>query len=232
MSTTTTTEAATEKRDAERYTCAIDLEAIGNGVPSGIGICVGDEKGRVVLKRKWWFKVDEKDVDPRCKEQFWDKNPLIYEEMLRDGKPIEDQLKDFVNVYDSIGEKLGIKDTELNLTSDNAEFDFGSLNEPLKKYLKRDPLRYTKKGEYRPITAYDDTFWALSERQKVISSYVNQIQVHNHSPDNDAEHNYISDMIHRRILRRLDKEHGELLDKLVKECSEEVINQVKEARKD
>lgn len=189
--------------EKETYYVCIDIEKTGNVQICGIGMAVGDSKGNVYLKRKWWL-LPEGGIkfDPICEKEFWDANPLIKKEMMENTKSQRDQIENFVTVYDSVTNLLNIEESELNLISDNPACDFGELTHLLKKYGKRGALRFTTTGQYRSIVDYGDCMWKL-KIGSMINAFADEIQVHDHSPDNDAVHNYIEHLLSLNALETI-----------------------------
>lgn len=174
---------------------SIDLEAVNNVDIVGIGMAVVsvDDKCNfsVLFKQEWWINPKNYKIDERCKRDFWDKNPKVWEHMMTHGKDEEEQIINFVTTYDTIPHVLhqmqGIDINSINLVSDNPEFDFGRLSPLIKKYCNREPLRYTEDGKYRRITDYGDAAWILGITDE-IKEKANKISIHDHFPSNDAVH--------------------------------------------
>lgn len=208
------------KRETNKLFVCIDLEAISNTKICAIGVAVGNEIGVTLEKREWWLDAKpEKDLkctkkpdecmcsSCRCKREFWDKHPELVQHMALNKMDEEKAVKEFVQYYDSISEHFGTPEEDIELITDNPEFDFGLLNTYVKKYCNRDPLRYTTKGKYRSIQDKVDFLWDLGIGKRVDSA-VSGIQEHNHLPSNDAEHNYLQHLIAMETLNVIKKQIG------------------------
>lgn len=209
------------KMENSKIFVAIDLEAISNTKICAIGVVVGNNDGVTLEKREWWLDAKvEKDPrcteEPdkcmcsscRCKREFWDKHPELVKHMEENKMDEEKAVKEFVQCYDTIAERFGVQEENIQLVTDNPEFDFGLLNTYVKKYCNRDPLRYTTKGRYRSIQDKADFLWDLGIGKKVDLA-VGEIQEHNHFPSNDAEHNYLQHLIALETLDVIKKQLGE-----------------------
>lgn len=133
----------------KQYYVVIDLEAVQNAITkrqfvSGIGLCIGDNKGNILITKKWWIKLPQNfKVDQDQKVEFWDKNLHVWDEMIKNGGNEKEQIQSFVSVYDSFIKDLSDGDeyTNINLVSDNPEFDYGSLNELVSRHCDRVNIR-------------------------------------------------------------------------------------------
>lgn len=173
-----------------RIIACIDIEAISFTRVVAIGVVVGDGEGNILEKQEWWITFIKSDIAPATQD-FWDKNPELIPIMEKEGKDEETQIKSFVQFWDGIAKKYGIAEKDIELVADNPEFDFARLTPYVEKYCKRDPIRYTTTKEYRPITDYLDAIWKMGLGH-IIEKRANDVQVHDHRPSNDAEHNYVS----------------------------------------
>lgn len=169
---------------------SLDIESITNVDVVGIGLVVGNEYGKILEQKRWWISREDIDIDPRVKKEFWDIHIGPYKDWQANGKDEEEQIKGFVNFYDNIAAKYDIEEKDIILINDNPEYDFGRLAPYVYKYCKRDPLRYTTKGEYRKIIDIGQCLGPLGI-WSAVDDFASKIQAHDHYPDNDAAHNYI-----------------------------------------
>lgn len=207
----------------------IDLELINNTDITAIGVYSGDDKGDTYAKEEFWIKKDLKDFDERCKEQFWDKHPELYK-LVEEGGDEKTQVESFLKLWDGLAKELGVKEEEINLISDNAECDYGRLNQLVMKYApKRGPIRFTTTGQYRSIDGYDSAFWKLGV-DKIVNAYASKIQEHDHRPSNDAHHSHVSYLIQGEILEEIKNnykdEKGRKFIDVVNEVSERVLSTI------
>lgn len=213
-----------------------DLEALSNVKVNGIGVFAGDSEGNTLLKKEWWMRVDtSKAVDDthqeeRCMEEFWNKNQAVFVKYILEAKDEDSQIRDYANTIDSLGQIFGVPEKEIKLVADNPEFDWGRLNEPIMRVCNRVPPRYTSKGDYRPITDYSDAVWTLGVG-KIVDEGATKVQPHDHFPSNDAEHNYVSHLIHQELLKRIKEEMGDRLGELAKECTDKIVEMVMSKRR-
>lgn len=235
------------EQEKKRYFLAQDLEAVSHNNINGIGIYVGDSEGSKILKGSWWIDTDESALTPECKREFYDKNPEIWKRYEENKKPEADQIKDYVKTYDSVAELIGVEEVEIELLSDNPEFDFGRLSEYVKKHCGREPLRYTKKryprknekgeeleqkeGNYRCITDIGDTLWFL-EVGSIVKDHIDTIQVHDHDPSNDAEAIYLTHLVGERFIKKVKEELGEKLKEIARTVSSEFVENIKKRKRE
>lgn len=207
-----------------KYYQTIDIEAINNTDVTGIGMCVGNSDGITLYKKDWWITPDLSKMDKKCKAEFWDKNPGAYKAMIKYGLPEQEQIRDFVKEFDGQANEFGINEIDLRQLSDNSEFDYGRLAPYIKNHCDREPLRYTTKKEYRPITDLGDGSWCLGT-YSIIKSAVTEIQEHDHFPSNDAEHIFLTHIITDEVFNQL----GKRLRKEIDEITEDVVKSKKES---
>ena len=145
-------------------------------------------------KRIFRFPFDIKDFEPRCMEEFWSKNMDKLEKLK--ALPIS-TIADFAQYVD----ELDAKYPDLVIMADNPTFDVGFINYLYDRDLNRKPLQYRADGKYRIIVDQNSYLWATMPELKdpwvwdstVIKKFNLQLtSVHDHMPDNDAEH--IADM--------------------------------------
>jgi len=219
---------------AEKIYVAIDLEGINNTTINGIGLAIRTAD-RLLLKKEWWLAVDYNKMDPRCKIEFWDKNPKLLQYARENEKNEGDQIRDFVKFYDSIAQSLSnflkreIKEEDLELVSDNPEYDFGRLSPLVEKYCKdkdgkgREPLRYTTTGKYRCITDLGDAMWELGV-MPIINTATETMAKHDHFPSNDAEHIIIKHIMVLRFFSLVRSRLSKELQECAMQSSSEALN--------
>lgn len=168
------------------YRLVIDIEAVSNTKINAIGMVVANQNGIIVFEKSYYIKVDEKDIDPLCKERFWDKQFGLLEKFQKQGKSEEEVIKNFVKDYDGLHLMFKTNEKQIKLYSDNPEYDFGRLSPYVKKYCNREPLRYCLDGSYRSITDWNGYLWG-NGFDSIVKNAVNKIIEHNHEPQNDAK---------------------------------------------
>jgi hypothetical protein len=212
----------------KKYFVFQDLEAVSETKVAAIGIFVGDEKGIKKRKQEWWFKGAEKNMDAKCKEEFWDKQPHLQKKLKEATQTECEAICDYVKVWDRIPDELGAY-KQLVLGADNPEFDFGLLNTYVEKHLNRLPLRYTKEGNYRSIKDFSDAVWEMGFG-KTVDDAATTIQPHDHNPSNDAEHNYISHLICLEIFKRFKEQLGDQMNAIVASASNDIVKEITKNR--
>ena len=162
-----------------------------------VGVCLGDEDGLIIEKKRWTFQVqwpdDLKnpshygDFEPRCWEEFWSKQkPELIAELKQDAKPQKEGWNDFVKWVDELEKKY----SKIVLLSDNPGYDLGAIDVNLERYTERMPLRYASTtGDYRSLIVSDDAYYIASEdtmmavKEERLFPFVQP----DHRPENDAE---------------------------------------------
>ncbi len=171
-------------------------------------------------------KVDPKKVfEPRCKNEFWSKNKKQLEEFLKNMMYRSAAIDSYLQILDEFDEKYDLKIISDNLSFDIAFINYyvGKYSSSLKSnslhsnvhlqiYELRMPIHFVQSGpeknKYRGIDAIEEYIlkhvrkvlkldtWTWD--QKKIDAAVEKIEVvHDHWPENDAEH------IYREILATL-----------------------------
>lgn len=213
----------------QQILATIDLELINNVDITAIGIYSGDKEGKTILKEEFWIKTDLSKMDPRCKEEFWDKHPELYE-LIENGGEEKAQVEAFIKAWDSIAEKAGVSEDHIQLVSDNAECDYGRLSLlTMKHFPERGPVRFTTKGKYRSIDGYDSAVWKLGI-DKIIDGYANQVSPHDHRPSNDAHNSHAAYLIQEAIMEEIRDNYkdtkGKTLAGVAKEVGERVVKEL------
>jgi hypothetical protein len=206
--------------------CCIDLELGTNEMVTGIGMFAADSDMNTLVKKRWWLEIPKGEkIDDRTMREFWEKNKPVYREMIKEGKPEDVQIKDFVSEFDGLAKKYGIEERDIELFGDNPEVDFGRLTEYIKRQCgpQRGPIRFTTTGQYRSITDYGDAMWYMGVH-KEIEELVNSVQKHDHFPDNDAHHNFLSHMIEMKFMDMIKEKIGEeKLKKMATKASRSIV---------
>lgn len=184
-----------------RTLVAIDIEKSG-AMPLvhpivSIGVCVGDEAGTVIEKRRFNFKVNWKseqlggDFEDRCWEEFWSKQPQGLIRLLQeDAQEPRECMKQFEQWLNGLEDRF--KNTKIKFLSDNPSFDIGAIDVYLDRYCSRLPMRYSSTKKYRGIDNPSDMLEVFpSEKVKEWTKlFVDPNVSHDHDPANDAEHIY------------------------------------------
>lgn len=211
---------------------SVDIEKISNSQPNAIGLFVGDRDGETHFKAEWWFKIDEKDIEPRCKAEFWDKNPASLKRALDADRSEAEQVQDFVKTYDSIHSKLGVEERKLKLISDNPDADYGGLAPLVKRHCNREHLRFTsqleqgcREGSYRSISDTGEVAWLLGVGD-IVSAAADEIQPHDHLPANDAENTWVQHLIVLDFASRVRSKYGDDLKNIAQESGRRVVDRI------
>ena len=205
-----------------KYYAVLDIEAHTNVDVTAIGLVVADNNFKVYIKKEWWFICDERKIAKSTRDEFWSKYMEVWRKGQKMERPEEEQIKDFVETIDTLGEKLGIDEGEIIFVSDNPEFDFGRLSPYLKHYCNREPIRYRKNGKSRPIIDYTDAMWKLGV-YKHISSKVDVVKEADHFPSNDAYHNWLVHMISEEVLESIAIGVNAPVGFIAEACSDKVL---------
>lgn len=183
----------------EKRILSIDLETTGasvhkNGILS-IGYCVGKSKYEILHKGRLSMHIDTYDFEQRCIDQFWSKNKDVLNKLITESRPIVEQMEKFSKMVDELDDQY-----EVHIISDNVQFDIGFLNVYYAKYLNRNPISYTAKGEYRAIYDTDSYSRGLLKMDYtnpwvydsvLIEKYKLTIEnKQTHYPDDDAAYIY------------------------------------------
>jgi hypothetical protein len=209
---------------------SVDTEALSEVDINAIGIHVGTKQGKTLLKRKWWIKVDASRISKRCKEEFWDKNPELWKEYEENARDEKEQILSFVECYDSLSKTFGVPEKKIELISDNPAFDYGLLTRLVEKHTNRYPLRYTTDGKYRSINDIGEVAWYIGISD-IVKEGSGSIQVHDHSPDDDAENIWLSHLITSRATEKIKVELGKRIRELAQEAVTEVQTMVAKKKK-
>jgi hypothetical protein len=211
---------------------SIDLEAVNNEPRvNAIGLCAMDENGVILKKRRWCIEVEDSAFGIECKEQFWDKHPELLQMIKKEAKPEGEQIKDFVEFYDSVHKDLGIEETQIKMVGDNPEFDYGSMNHLVKKHCNRSPLRYTTKEKYRPIRDIGEATWSLGVGE-IIEKKTEELAKHDHNPENDAESICLNHIVGLKVIAEITKQLGDKIKEIAESEATKVVEAMKVARKE
>jgi hypothetical protein len=199
-----------------RVITAVDIEAGDEWTPVAIGLYSGDSAGKRIAKRQFSLPVpDGWEPKGRCKTEFWDKQPGLWEKLRKNVDP--DALRKFVDVWDAQEMK--------DIASDNPAFDIGILDHAIREAnLREFPLRYTREGKYRSITDAGESLWTLGLKD-IVDDRIEKWAPHDHNPENDAEAIYwkhiVADLLRKKIVIE-----GALESYMDREVSEAVSEQL------
>lgn len=221
-----------KKKHEKKFFVGLDLEGVSNTDINGIGLCVLNRDGVVVFKKSWWMNIPDECVDPVMKKEFWEKFPEVWKNYKENAKDIGEQIKDFQKTWDGLAKIVGAQDEkELELVSNNPEYDYARLTKYLKEHCNRDPVRYTTDGSHRSIIDIGEVSWFLGVHD-VISKAASDIQEHNHNPDNDAENICLKHIFTSKFVEKVVSKYGDELKEIAKETCEQVTNSVLGKRKE
>jgi hypothetical protein len=175
---------------------AFDIESTGpvlNAHIPAVGIAVGDPTtGRVIQTKLIKILPDpEKDPAPcpKCKAEFWDKNPGLWEKLQdKDALAPENGWFLVAACIDALYQTYGKR---LQIWSDNPAFDIAHIDFKLWQFGVREyPIRYddTLDGipRYNGINDIDGYMAGLPKA--IHSAIMKSAPAHTHSPDEDAAH--------------------------------------------
>lgn len=190
---------------------AFDIEHTGETLLA-IGMCVGNELGQVLQKKRVNVSVKWPDGDllgdfePRCWNEFWSKQPQSLIDTLKTNavslKDAIDMLVDWLNELERLYPPT---DYKIKFLSDNPSFDIGNLDWYLKTQCGRRALRYSNDGTYRSVKNPNDML-EMFPKEKVEQELakIRSIIKHDHDPANDAE------FIYRQYLAALELRYDAL----------------------
>lgn len=172
---------------------AIDIES-GGCQPSkhpliAIGTCLFKPCGSKE-KKIFRFNFDYAKFEPKCVEEFWSKHQDKLDKLKQ--LPIS-SIADFANYVDDLDKQFD----NLTILSDNPSYDISFINYVYDVELNRKPILYKYNNKYRIVIDPNSYFWALMPEtddpwisdSKVLNKFKVEINsVHDHMPDNDAEH--------------------------------------------
>lgn len=143
-------------------------------------------------------------LDPRCKIEFWDKNPEIWKKVVESQKLTDQENKDMVQDFLNLWEGLDANGkVHVGLCADNAEYDFRMANNIVSANTNRsDSIRYSSQGGYRGITDLGDAMWLLKVGED-LKKKVDLFFPHTHNPSDDAAHVILTNYFSEKVLRRL-----------------------------
>lgn len=193
-----------DKELDKRYFLSIDIESVGDKFEhtvNAIGACFGPANGEWARNELIKFRVNVSPLlgetqDPRCMQEFWAKFPDVYKETLVGAVPADQAMRMFLSycqqlvaVYeDNLGGKIKI-------VSDCPDFDLGRLHYLGEVVTKTwdTPIRNLGKpgvrhGQVDPGERLD-ALNAWSHCDAWMKRNVPEV-VHDHRPENDAEHSY------------------------------------------
>lgn len=175
----------------------VDIEgrgpsALHNGIVS-IGVVVAQD-GKILDKRRFdLLPLDGQSMDPKCKADFWDKNPDLLTILQKDAvKPSMGMLsfRQFLNEWED-------KIPNLYLLSDCPGYDFHFISTYLEIFHLK-PLTHTGDGHFRPL--HDADSYARGRRHDGLTTQwvsnselglkVDTSDLVSHMPEDDAESIY------------------------------------------
>jgi hypothetical protein len=209
-------------QDPSFYRLVIDIEAVSNTVVNAIGMVCANWEGKIVFEKSYYIKVLDSEIDPLCKERFWDKQPGLLEKFQNLGRSESEVIKEFVNDFDTLHSKLGVSEHQIKLYSDNPEYDFGRLTPYIKRHCDRGPLRYCLDGSYRSITDLGP-YLSCNGFSQIVKNSVNKLVIHNHEPQNDAKNILYRFLIAESIQAHLPKD---IFNEQVTHISEHTIDKI------
>lgn len=195
----------------------VDVEAINAKDLCAIGFSVADQSGNLLEQSEWWPPVYLEKMDPQCRSEFWEKNPVLFDHLKNNNKyPFKTNprfhserseiSKQIIDKWDGYEKNYNI----VSIDADNPSFDLPLLDRFISPYSHRLPMRYTSNGCYRKITDYSGviSYWGLSES---IRKGVSLIQPHTHFPMEDAYHTILKNILTERLLCKIQGMIGESL---------------------
>ncbi len=198
---------------------AVDIETIGDfiEVPEGsdmkpsslisIGMVrVNVKTGKVEASKRISLKEEEgHDFEPRCLEEFWNKEdpvgsgkrPLmkLLKEFRTEAKPPKQAMQEFADWMDEQEEKH----PDIGVWGDCLSFDYGWLTVYMQRYLGRRSMLFRKGDKWRPIRdtgsyARGLTRWSGEPGKEMWARLARMIpdlpdeDIHNHDPVQDASY--------------------------------------------
>ena len=181
----------------KRIFVAFDIEHTGNTLLA-IGMCVGDESGTVLKKRranvkvKWPSGEDLGDFETRCWNEFWSRQPAeLIQTLQEEAKDLKQSMDTLVSWLDELEREFPAPEYKIKFLSDNPSFDIGNLDHYLKEQCGRRALRYSSTGTYRAVDNPDDMLDVFPKSVvKTETEEIKKVIVHDHNPANDAEYIY------------------------------------------
>jgi len=174
---------------------SVDLESGGSHFDNddvAVGFFVGepcditdDGEPREIERRRFVLPYKVSTFEERCKKEFWDKNPILLENLGPSPYNTKDEAwKDIARYLDDLHERYYV-----TILSDNPAFDIGRIDHNLYWYAGRLPMRYTPKGDYRPVSDPSEQlkmcpYWFQKEFKRRFK------HLHSHFPEEDAEYIY------------------------------------------
>ena len=189
--------------DIEKDSCTLDgaIVAVGFAVKTG-GLLDGDIHSSFI--KSFYIKVTGQGTcdctrefeaaklqeQKRCKEEFWDKHPGLFELYTQSEQSVEPQkaaceIAKFVNELYS---KYNVK----RWFSDNPAFDLGHLDHWLWQYSARPyPLRHSPQGKYVSVQDPSEQYRGLLNHEKKAVDEMSKVSADGdfkpHEPSYDAE---------------------------------------------
>jgi hypothetical protein len=172
---------------------AVDIEGAGKELDRptvAYGYCVGDEFGKILYEGEVHIKADKSAAEPRCLEEFYDReeNKGLWEELQVGAVDSHKAAEELYRIRTEEAEKEGYQTV---IISDCPDYDIARLDKLLYDELKKDPLRYSSKGERAWVVDPSERAYAFGDvLAKVCDDNATARCKHNHRPKEDAKHHY------------------------------------------
>jgi hypothetical protein len=209
----------------------VDLEGVNNSTINQIGFFACDQNGVPLVKREWSIKLKDGTKFDLHKSEFWDKYPKLLKYIEATSLPENIQIKDFVNTFDGVSKYFNFPEEKITIVSNNPEYDFGQLSTYIKEHCRRDPLRYTTTGKYRSIKDIGEALRPLGIHN-IVKKNASEIQTHDHSAPNDAEHICMVHLIGVEVINAIKKELGGEIERIAQRVAKEKADKIKKARQE
>jgi hypothetical protein len=146
---------AESKADRSVRYVAFDIEKFGARFFDpvvAIGYCIGTPDGDILDSGIFCMKHHVSEMEPRCKEQFWDKQPEeSMKRLFARMKPAKEEWNRFRDWFENLPTKY--KDHELVLLSDHPSFDIAAISAGLTEYTGRNyPINYMGREGHEQLT--------------------------------------------------------------------------------
>lgn len=183
---------------------AVDIEGTGDRFDApiaAIGCVVGDENGQVLDKKTWCVLLEEDDIEPRCKTEFWDKQKGLWQRIRNEARPAPEVAQQFVRFWDELEVRFPLDKFKFKILSDNPSYDISRIDYFVWQHTKRYPIRYTSDGRYRSVEDPSEQAYGTSDEEGCWKRAAEK-QVHNHWPSDDAHFIYNLAMEVKKLIRK------------------------------
>lgn len=170
----------------KRNLISVDIETLGvNKDVCAVGLCHYFDGIAVYNTKVIRIQSNWNDMEPRCKKEFWDKQPDSLKEYLQQNTitPYEacKEIKFYIENCIEIATKQVPDINELIIVSDNPAFDVGRLNDLLVNNLCM-PLQYTTANGYVDVHCTS----TIKDMFKYLGKELPPKKQLDHNPENDA----------------------------------------------